>query len=52
MAAIFKSDLNYLRLPLASLKVMTKIKTKIRLRPFVNCSKTKTNVITKKSQKL
>ena len=46
MEAIFKTGLKYLRTPSLSLRVMTKDKTKIRLKPFVNCSKTKTNVIT------
>ena len=41
MVAIFKTDLKYLRPPPASLGVMTKDKTKMRLKPFVNCSKTK-----------
>ena len=46
MAAIFKTGLKYFRPPPSSLRVMTKDKTKIRLKPLVNCSKTKTNVIT------
>ena len=52
MAAIFKTGLKYLRPPLSSLRVMTKDKTKIRLKPFVNCSKTKINVITSFCPKL
>ena len=43
MAAIFKTGLKYFRPPPSSLRVMTKDKTKIRLKPLVNCSKTKTN---------
>ena len=46
MVAIFKTGLKYLRPPPSSVRVMTKDKTKIRLKPFVNCSKTKTNVVT------
>ena len=52
MAAIFKTGLKYLRPPPSSLRLMTKDKTKIRLKPFVNYSKTKTNVITSFCPKL
>ena len=52
MVAIFKTDLKYLRPPPSSLRVMTKDKTKIRLKPFVNCFKTKTNVVTRFCPKL
>ena len=48
MAAIFKTGLKYLRPPPPSLRVMTKDKTKT----FVNCSKTKTNVIASFGPKL
>ena len=45
MVAIFKTDLKYLRTPSPNPRVMTKDKTKMRLKPFVNCSKTKTNLL-------
>ena len=52
MAAIFKTGFKYLRPPPSSLRVMTKDKTKIRLKAFVNCSKTKINVVTSFCPKL
>ena len=52
MADIFKTGFKYLRQPSLSLGVMTKDKTKIRLRSFVNCYRTKTNVITSFCPKL
>ena len=47
IGAIFKTGLKYLTPPSPSLRVMTKDETKIRLKPFVTCSKTKKNVLTR-----
>ena len=46
MVTIFDTGLKYLRPVPAILRVMTKDKTKIRLRPFMNGSKAKINIMT------